>query len=628
MTRRTALIVGVIVVVLVLAACAVVIWLLLPGPSLSVQAGPLPGRPGAAINVVGTRFPANKEIYVGLAAPNVPPTAGTSFVTTATDGQGRFNVAFPYPTDPNWIQLPEVVVYAGTPDGNAVATTRLQLGSIAWLLVTSTPVPTATALPTATATGVIVSSTPAPIPTIILQPTFGNPGSTIVVTGRGWRAYESLILSLLGFGAQIDATVNANAEGSFATTLVLPTDWGAPTATVLARSSDGALQATANYRVRLPVPTYSLTVTSGGNGTITNIGAPAVINCRATCSASFNQGTKVTLKAAPDRGYNFDAWSGCSGRETCVVTMDGDKSVTATFKPGYTLNTSVVGAGTISPTLDQPTYTYGQVVTLIAKPDPGWSFIRWSGACSGTRSQCTVKMDADKSVQAILGFNLAVTSPTGGTIKIAPGDINCPPSCSPNFEQNTSVTLTALPNKDYTFGGWSGIDDCTTDNPCTFTMDHARSVSATFPRRPYTLTIIVAGTGGGVVTPTVGVYPYAYTETVKLEAKADDSSTFAGWSGAGCTTALVKMDADRTCTATFNIKTFTIGATASANGSITPSGPQTVNYGASQTFTITPATGYDIADVGVDGDSKGALPTYTFPNVTANHTITATFKVH
>ncbi len=71
--------------------------------------------------------------------------------------------------------------------------------------------------------------------------------------------------------------------------------------------------------------------------------------------------------------------------------------------------------------------------------------------------------------------------------------------------------------------------------------------------------------------------------------------------------------------------TYTISASVGANGSIAPSGSMTVNSGASQTFTITPNTGYHVADVLVDGSSVGAVPSYTFTNVTTNHTIAASF---
>ena len=70
---------------------------------------------------------------------------------------------------------------------------------------------------------------------------------------------------------------------------------------------------------------------------------------------------------------------------------------------------------------------------------------------------------------------------------------------------------------------------------------------------------------------------------------------------------------------------YTITATAGDGGSITPAGEVSVKEGASQTFTITASEGYAIADVLVDGQSVGAVDSYTFENVTANHTIAAVF---
>ena len=71
--------------------------------------------------------------------------------------------------------------------------------------------------------------------------------------------------------------------------------------------------------------------------------------------------------------------------------------------------------------------------------------------------------------------------------------------------------------------------------------------------------------------------------------------------------------------------TYTITATAGSHGSISPSGPVTVNYGAAQLFTISPATGYHVADVLADGVSIGAMTSYTFTNVNANHTLSVSF---
>jgi hypothetical protein len=72
--------------------------------------------------------------------------------------------------------------------------------------------------------------------------------------------------------------------------------------------------------------------------------------------------------------------------------------------------------------------------------------------------------------------------------------------------------------------------------------------------------------------------------------------------------------------------THTIAASAGTGGSISPSGSVTVNDGQSQAFTITADPCYAIADVQVDGGSVGAVSSYTFTNVTADHTIDASFS--
>lgn len=70
---------------------------------------------------------------------------------------------------------------------------------------------------------------------------------------------------------------------------------------------------------------------------------------------------------------------------------------------------------------------------------------------------------------------------------------------------------------------------------------------------------------------------------------------------------------------------FTITASAGAGGSISPSGSVSVRAGESQSFAITPESGYRISDVLADGRSMGAVSTYTFDNVNAGHTIEAVF---
>lgn len=69
----------------------------------------------------------------------------------------------------------------------------------------------------------------------------------------------------------------------------------------------------------------------------------------------------------------------------------------------------------------------------------------------------------------------------------------------------------------------------------------------------------------------------------------------------------------------------TITSSAGANGSVTPNGAITVADGGNQTFIFTANPNYQTADVQVDGASVGAVASYDFTNVVADHTIFVTF---
>jgi hypothetical protein len=164
----------------------------------------------------------------------------------------------------------------------------------------------------------------------------------------------------------------------------------------------------------------------------------------------------------------------------------------------------------------------------------------------------------------------------------------------------------------------------------TFTnvvADH--SIAATF--EPGSSYIITSSAGqGGSISP---LGPVAV--------KAGGSVTFTITPNSGYTINSVNVDGTslgpvstytfnnvagpHTIFASFTLISYTITASAGANGQISPAGPIVVQYGGSRTFTITANAGYRVYDVLVDGQTVGAVLSYTFSNVVASHTIVASF---
>ena len=216
---------------------------------------------------------------------------------------------------------------------------------------------------------------------------------------------------------------------------------------------------------------YTLTMTPPMNGTVT----------KDPDQATYAYGASVILTATPSSGYLFTGWSGSLTGSTnpATITMDGNKTVTATFavSPARTLTISVVGSGFVVKSPNMSSYLSGSVVTLTATPLAGSTFTGWSGDLTGTTNPTTITMDVNKAVTAtfapIPSYVLTTTaSPSfGGTIGKSPNQSSYP--------SGTVVTLTAYPHAGYTFTGWSG-DLTGSTNPTTITMDANKAVTATF----------------------------------------------------------------------------------------------------------------------------------------------------
>ena len=149
-------------------------------------------------------------------------------------------------------------------------------------------------------------------------------------------------------------------------------------------------------------------------------------------------------------------------------------------------------------------------------------------------------------------------------------------------------------------------------------------------------TIKASAGAGGSITPSGIVLvsrdaEQAFVISADENKRIDDVKVDGKSVGVRTSYKFTNVNADHVIAATFvdstaPVRQHTIMASAGANGSIDPSGVVSVDHCASRDFIITPASGYQISDVKVDGTSVGAISSYKFIDVTANHAIEAAFS--
>ena len=149
---------------------------------------------------------------------------------------------------------------------------------------------------------------------------------------------------------------------------------------------------------------------TGSSRATVRMTAPTAFECTQSCSLQLDRGVAVTLVARPAAGARFAGWKGaCTGRTSCVVTLDAARSVIATFgAPTFRLTVGVGGKGLVSSspagltctTRCSASFRASSNVRLRATASPGFVFAGWIGSCRG-KSACIVKLDGNRSVRAI-----------------------------------------------------------------------------------------------------------------------------------------------------------------------------------------------------------------------------------
>ncbi len=382
---------------------------------------------------------------------------------------------------------------------------------------------------------------------------------------------------------------------------------------------------TANHTIAATfvLNTYTITPTAGANGTISPSSAVTV-----------NSGASQTFTITPATGY-----------QVASVTVDGSSVGTATSYPfsnvtanhtisatfavnTYTITPTAGANGTISPS-SAVTVNSGASQTFTITPASGYhvASLTVDGSSAGTATTYPFSnVTANHTISATFAVNTYTITPTAG----ANGTIS--PSSAVTVNSGASQTFTITPASGYHVATLT-VDGSSAGAATSYPFSNVaanHTISATFAINTYTITPTAGANGTISPSSAVTVNPGAsQTFTITPAAGYHVASVTVDGSSAGAVTTypFSNVAANHTISATFASNTYTITASAGANGKISPSGTVSVAGGAARTFSITPRAGYQVAKVTVDGSSVGAVTSYPFNNVAANHTISATFSI-
>jgi len=288
---------------------------------------------------------------------------------------------------------------------------------------------------------------------------------------------------------------------------------------------------------------------------------------------------------------------------------------TVTVVPvAYTLAYSAGANGTLGGTTSQ-TVNYGTSGTAItATANTGYHFVNWSDG-STVNPRTDTNVTGNLTVTASFAINTYTLAYSAG----ANGTLGGTTAQTVNYgASGTAITATA--NTGYHFVNWS---DGSTVNPRTDTNVTGNiTVTAGFAINTYTLAYS-AGANGSLSGTTPQTVNYGASGTA-VSATANTGYHFVNWSDGSTVNprADTNVTGNVSVTASFAINTYTLTYSAGANGTLSGTTMQTVNYGASGTaVSATASTGYHFVSW---SDGSTANPR-TDANVTSNITVTASF---
>ena len=319
--------------------------------------------------------------------------------------------------------------------------------------------------------------------------------------------------------------------------------------------------------------------------------------------------SEILIVATPLADCYFTGWSDCESRDLRrVVILTSDTVITAVFaiKPYLTVKPNNANYGRVT---GSSYYDVGDNATITAIPNENCYFIGWSD-CDSKDLTRIIKVTSDTIITANFARNPYLT--------VKPNNVNYGRVAgSSYYDVGDNATITAIPNENCYFIGWSDCDSKDLTRIIKVTSDTI--ITANFARNPY-LTVKPNNVNYGRVA---GSSYYDVGDNATITAIPNENCYFIGWSDCDSKdlTRIIKVASDTTITANFARNPYlTVKPNNTNYGTVTGSGYY--NVGSEVTITATPARGCFF-----DGWSDGSIENPYTVVVSSDMSITAHFLV-
>ncbi|MBO6024723.1 MAG: T9SS type A sorting domain-containing protein [Bacteroidales bacterium] len=482
---------------------------------------------------------------------------------------------------------------------------------------------------------------------------YGQSQSEAKGTYLAWILFGDPTLTLRNAVPQNMNVSHASSMNSTATSFTVNATNGNGALATLTRNNEIMGSATinngtANITFTAPNTTGTATLTVFGYNKITyiatinitqsttqytvNVSANPSNGGNVTGGGTYQEGQSCTVSATANDGYSFVNWTenGNQVSSDADYTFDvtSNRNLVANFQAQVQSYSIKVGANPIEggSVTGGGIYQEGQLCTVTATPNSGYTFINWTENGSQVSTNASYAFTVTSSRNLTANFQ---AQPQNYTINVSANPSNGGNvTGGGSYQQGQSCTVTATPNAGYDFTNWTENGEVVSpDANYTFIVNGNRTLVANFTQQQFTITATANPSDGGNVT---GGGTYTYGQQCTLTAAPATGYDFVRWTKNGqqaSTNANYTFTVTESATyvAQFQLQSFTISVSANPDDAGTVSGNGTYNHGASCTVVATPTQAYNFINWTENGVEVSNEPSFTF-TVDANRSLVANFE--